>query len=480
VQAGAINCIQGLGIGGEEEADRPGRDLDAGRLSTLLAKLPSLTSITSTLRADLHSDPTAAAVRAFLAGAARAIGRCSSLQRLHLRIVLLGGLSDQLPKALVRELAGAHALEEFALGFAVCKADRPRFPAAFSLAHVVTGLAGLSRLRALTLAAQDVGIKGELPASVSRLAQLIHLSLFGFDGLRCAHGWARLPALARLEFGACVFAADGEAALPGMDELVSLTSFDVRDCPSLRTLPASVWRLAQLHHLSRTGGWWQLPRSQLPVASLPLSAPCFASLTRLALEGHNLPVFPPGILAATRLAHLNLSFCCFGQLPKGVSVLTGLEELHLGRHSMVAMEVGGAFDARALGSLTRFPHLHNLSFANCSVLFCSDFQAAAAHPCLECFQLRTSYPESGPSWTAFLGFVSALLQRGRVCALCLDDIVVQGTGRRNSHNFRAALEAVGYPLSAWEKVVYIDDDSVVDDDDDVDEDGDDAFSSDGE
>ena len=115
------------------------------------------------------------------------------------------------------------------------------------------------------------------------------------------------------------------------------------------------------------------------------------------------------------------------------------------------------------------------------MLFCSGFQAAAAHPCLDRLQLRTAYPESGPACTAFLGFVSALVQRGRARALCLEESTVQGAGRRDSYNFRAALEAVGFPLRAWEKVMYRDDDSVVDDDgDDVDDDGDDAYSSDGE
>ncbi len=82
--------------------------------------------------------------------------------------------------------------------------------------------------------------------------------------------------------------------------------------------------------------------------------------------------------------------------------------------------------------------------------FCSDFQAAAAHPCLECLKLEASYPASGPSCLAFLGFVGCLRQRGRSDVLEFgESILVEGKGRQASRDFRAALRAVGYlkPLS---------------------------------
>jgi hypothetical protein len=437
--------IDHLSVGSETEEDAPGRDLGAERLSTLLASLPALTSINRLfLGADPHRRHTAAAVRAFLAGAARAVARCSGLRALNAKIALLGGLGDQLPEALVRELASLRALEDVTLSFQACEADRPKWPATLSLAHLVAGLAGLPRLRVLDLSLRNVGMDATLPASVSRLAQLTHLCLTGFRGLRCEPGWARLPALARLKFQICEFSGDGEAALPGMDALAALTSLELNSCTSLRLLPTSLWRLSQLRCLSHHPHMFYpagMPRSALPVPGLPLGAPCFASLTHLTLAGHNLCMpqggapccfaslthltlaghnlraFPPCILAATRLQYLNLSNCCFGQLPEGVSALTGLEALHLGWPSLVEMEVGGSINARALGSLAGFPHLRSLSFANCSVLFSSDFQAAAAHPRLEGLRLTTAYPDSGPSCAAFLCFVCALLQRGRARAL---------------------------------------------------------------
>ena len=494
VQGDAVVSICHLSVRGQTVDNASGRDLGAERLSTLLASLPALTSIKYlVLSADPHRTPTAAAVRAFLAGAARAMARCSGLRALHADIALLGRLADQLPRALVRELASVRTLEDVSLFFKASEAGRPDWPATFSLAHLVAGLASLPRLRALTLMMSRVGMDATLPASVSRLAQLTSLRLHGFFGVRCEPGWARLPALARLRLYACEFAGDGEAALPGMDALGALTSLELQRCPSLRLLPASLWRLSQLRCLSYLRHMYEdlagVPRSALPVPGLPLGAPCcaslteltlaghnlhmppggapccFASLTHLTLMGHNLRAFPPCILAAMRLKHLCLTDCCFGQLPEGVSALTGLEALHLGWPSPVIKEVGGSIDARALGSLAGFPHLRRLSFENCSVLFHSDFQAAAAHPRLERLELVTAYPEPGPSCVAFLGFVWALMQRGRARALSLAASRVRGAGQRSGLNFRAALEAVGYPLKVMRKVGYRDADDSMEDDD---------------
>jgi hypothetical protein len=515
VQGGAVNRVSGLTVGYDrcENANLPGRDLDAARLLTLLASLPALTSLGSphgpvTLRAHPQRTPTAAAVRAFLAGAARAMARCSGLRALHAHIALLDGLADQVPEALLRELASLRALEEVTLRFETSEAYRHRadWPATFSLAHLVAGLAGLPRLRALSLSLMQVGMEATLPASVARLAQLTSLSLRGLRGLRCEPGWVRLPALAHLQFVDCEFAGDGEAALPGMDALAALTSLELRDCPSLRLLPTSLWRLSQLRRLSHRAPMWDptgVLHSALPVAGLPLSAPCFASLTHLALAGHNLRLpragarcfaslthltlearslraFPQCILAATRLKHLDLSCCCFKQVPKGVSVLTGLEELQLGWPCIGPKEVGGSIDARALGSLAGFPHLRRLGFASCSVVFRSGFQAAAARPRLERLMLWTAYPELGPSCAAFLGFVCALLKRRRAHVLYLEASRVRGAGRRSSCNFRAALEAVGYPLSDVRRVEYRGSDDSAEDDDGEFDDDDDAYPSDEE
>ena len=182
----------------------------------------------------------------------------------------------------------------------------------------------------------------------------------------------------------------------------------------------------------------------------PGGAPCcFASLTHLTLAGHSLRAFPPCILGATRLTHLDLSRNCFEQLPEGVSALTGLEDLHIGWPSTAEDEIGGSVDARALGSLAAFPHLRSLCFENCSVLFCSGFQAAAAHPSLGLLKLWTAYPDSGPSFAAFMRFAAALQDLGRARILCLAGSSVRGAGQGCSSSFRAALAAMGPPFDVY-------------------------------
>jgi len=426
VQGAAVKHVSGL-----EVVDR-----DAERLSFPLKSLPVLESLSvAELRRDWSYTSPSDAWR-FLVGAARAIVRCQCL--LHLKLnILLNTWDDQLPETMVQDLARARTLERLELAVRCRGVENLYMPPTAQVAHLVAGLAGLSRLRALTLGSERIRTAAPLPACLSRLAQLTSLMLSGLTGLRCAPGWARLPLLASLKFDRCTFAIDGEDALPGMGSLVALTSFDLCGCPSLRVLPASLWQLTQLRAFARTGNGNMFMQS--PLAGLPaLGAPCFASLTSLSLAGHNLPVFPAGVLAMSRLEHLDLSQSGFECVPKHVSVLTALEELRLGRYAHVHDGVrpmsGGSLDARALGSLAGFPRLRRLSLNKCCVLFCPSIQAVAVHPRLERLRLRASYPASGPAWLAFLIFVGSLLQQGRVDVL--DTVDCNTAGEQDPHLLR--------------------------------------------
>ncbi len=401
-----MTCICGLAMA----------DMDVERLSTLLTCLPALVSIDgldaySGLTLRPHPLAALAAAQDSLAGAARAIGRCSGLRRLDLRIVLHDKLADRVSATLWQYLAEARALEHLKLEIRSSSVGA-------NASHLITGLAGLSRLRTLALGLTLVCEKATLPACLSRLVQLTSLSLSGLRGLRCTPGWARLPALVCLEFNYCKFDPDGEEALPGLDALGSLTSLELRNCTGLHMLPISLWRLTQLRCLAHCL-WDEPPRGELPVARPSACAPaCMASLTHLSLTGYNLPTWPVCILAATRLAHLDLSSSCFEHLPEGVSVLTGLETLYLGRHSKGDMQIGGVLDARTLGNLACFPALRELSFAKCSALFGPSFQAAAAHPRLERLELNTSYPGCALSFFFIFFFFSPEPRARTWCACC--------------------------------------------------------------
>ena len=429
-----MTCISGLAV----------VDADAERLLALLTSLPALRSICglySVSGLTLRPPPGAAlaAAQDFLALAARAIGRCSCLQDLHLVINLADKPADRVPATFWQYMAKARALEHLTLTVRSGAADAHDGSATTNVSNLITGLAGLSRLRTLTLSL-DIACQGAtLPACVSRLVQLTSLSLERLRGLRCAPGWARLPALECLTFEWCGFSGDGEAALPGMDSLVSLTSLSVAECSGLHVLPTSLWRLSQLRCL------FHWTRRLAPVASLPATAPCFPFLDSLSLSS-NLPTWPACVLAMTRLADLDLTGSCFERLPEGVSALTALTWLGLGRHYAPG-EVGGSLDVRALGDLACFPNLCGLSFDHCSVLFDSSFSPAVAHPCLEHLVLIKSYPACGPSCRAFLVYVVALMQQGRADMLLHGlGSIVQGAGQQDSQSFRGALQAVGFAL----------------------------------
>jgi hypothetical protein len=380
VQGAAVKHMSGL-----EAVDR-----DAERLSLLLKSLPALESLGVVKMYADASCTSPADAWDFLAGAARAIGRCMCLLHLTLYIRLDSG-TNPMPDSFGGDLAGARTLEGLKLWIRCGGVDNLDMPPPARVSHLVAGLAGLSRLRALTLQFEYIRMDAPLPACLSRLAQLTSLKLSGFRGLRCETGWARLPALKCLEFDDCVFTVDGEDALPGIAAL--------------------------------------------------------GALTGLSLADHNPPVFPPGILAMSRLKHLDLSHGGFEHLPEGVSVLTALEELRLGRYAdrwnaVIAMP-GAPLDARALGSLAGFPRLRRLSFRNCCILFCPSIEAAAMHPCLEQLRLCSSYPAGGPSWPAFLSCVGSLLQQGRLDVL--DVVPCHNQAEQDRLAFCAALQAVGVP-----------------------------------
>jgi len=295
-------------------------DKDVERLSILQLAMPALERVRGLkLRARPGDAP---ATRAFLVGAARAVARCPCLRTLQLLVELAPKLGEQLPDTFGRELADACTLMNVSLRIMSRAAEARDRPAAASVSHLVTGLAGLSRLRALSLTVENACMEGAVPACMSCLAQLTTLSLSGFHGLRCAPGWAHLPALVYLGFKKCEFSVDSDAALPGMDMLVSLRSLTVDRCPSLRTWPTSLWRLGQLSSLTHGPGnlsaceLARLPRGALPAAELPASALCFPAMTNLTLAGHNLLAFPRGVLGMTRLVHLDLDSAALSTCPR--------------------------------------------------------------------------------------------------------------------------------------------------------------------
>jgi len=143
-----------------------------------------------------------AATQDSLAAAACAIGQCSCLRRLDLRIELADELADRVPATFWQFLAEARALEDLNLTIRSGAAETADGSATANRPHLVTGLAGLSGLRTLALSLDNVREDATLPACLSRLVQLTSLTLMGLRGLRCAPGWARLPALQRLQFEA--------------------------------------------------------------------------------------------------------------------------------------------------------------------------------------------------------------------------------------------------------------------------------------
>ena len=136
-----------------------------------------------------------------------------------------------------------------------------------------------------------------------------------------------------------------------------------------------------------------------------------AMLLRLDISGHVGTRFPLALTQLVALEHLNAERNDYVELPSGMSALSRLMELVLGRSTMYdkkdPLQLHGTcpLDARALGDLSHFPALRKLTINFCEVMLCHWLPGAARHTSLAslCFRVAHPAPDCMP----------AVLQLGR-------------------------------------------------------------------
>ena len=116
------------------------------------------------------------------------------------------------------------------------------------------------------------------------------------------------------------------------------------------------------------------------------------SLLHLDFRGHGLPQFPLGLTQLVALKCLKASENEFAELPAAITALSRLTELWLGTtmapmraraHQALEQPHGKCYlDARALGDLSGFPALCELTFDHCEVVLCESMQGAVRHASL--------------------------------------------------------------------------------------------------
>ena len=323
----------------------------------------------------------------------------------------------------------------------------------YVLAAVVGALVSITGLAELTVTFPQDAV---VPTALGQLTSLQALRFSRMDHCVLEAGCLDLPRLESLEFSQCEV-LDAEVLL-GVTALHNLTSIILADGDYG---PPFVPQLLQLPRLKRAvfstyapyPGSVRLEPARLPADLGQLSM----ALTHLNLKGLGLPQFPLALTQLAALECLQASWNEFAELPAGITALSRLTELRLGRlpssKDPLQLHVKRPFDARALGELSCFPALRELSFALCEIVLCESLLGAVRHASLASLTLWAAHPAPECA-LALLQLCQVLrrLRRGRVLRWWKDGVVAgkpfepflqEAQGRAPFQQFMAAMEACG-------------------------------------
>ena len=253
-----------------------------------------------------------------------------------------------------------------------------------------------------------------VPAALGQLKRLQVLELRGLSGCIFEAGCLDLPNLLSLDFRHCFF--EGAEVLPGVSALQSLTRIDFSAGffgVSPRFFDPQLARLPRLQHLGygtfkrSTGGACPWLR-RLPADMGSLST----GLLHVDFGGHGLTKFPLALTQLTALKCLWAGGNDFERLPAGMTALSRLTALTLGRGFPAAHVPVKRLDVRALGDLSGFPALRALSFSYCEVLFCDSLLSSEQLPSLTHLFFGSAHPAS-ECFSAVLQLSRALKRLGR-------------------------------------------------------------------
>ena len=276
----------------------------------------------------------------------------------------------------------------------------------YTLAGVVGALVALTGLVKLSIGFPKYADIQLVPAALGQLKALRSLEFSRICDCVLEAGCLDLPNLQSLDFFQCRV-PDAEV-LPGVSALQCLTRIEFFEGEGPVYLDPELAQLPGLQRLilSRMD---DLPYDELDLAPLRLPAdmgPLSSTLLHLDINGHMSTRFPRSLTQLVALEHLNAVGNGFAKLPAGITALSRLTELMLGRVSAYYEDPLGEgehgarpLNARALGDLSRFPGLRNLTFDSCEVMLRRSVVSAARHASLTslCFCNAYPAPECAPA-----------------------------------------------------------------------------------
>ena len=323
----------------------------------------------------------------------------------------------------------------------------------FFVADMVGALVPLTGLAELRLCSPRCPV---VPAVLGQLKALRSLELQSFGPGVLEAGCFDLPRLQSLAFLGCDIEAENAEVLPGLTALQSLTRMKFVDGKG----PPIFAQLVQLPRLQSVAfnscePIYSGPRLGLPVPPATLCS-LSTALLHLDVTGRGLTHFPLALTQLVGLECLKADNNKFAELPAGITALSRLTKLILGRECDVFEDPlqereKRPLDARALGDLSGLPVLRELTFKFCEVMLCQSLPGAVRHASLAalCFGATHPAPECAP---VVLQLSQALRRLGRGSVLRLDSrkrcgfvgyALEEAQGRAPFQRFQAAIEACG-------------------------------------
>ena len=196
---------------------------------------------------------------------------------------------------------------------------------------------------------------------------------------------------------------------------------------------------------------------RLGLSSLPAEMGSLVSgLLHLDLGGNGITRFPVSLTQLTALQVFKAEGNEFVELPAAIVALSRLTELRLGR--IASMDDPGQvfgrrpLDVRALGDLSAFPALGELSFSFCEVVMCESVLRAQRHASLASLSFHVAHPapECALAVLQLSKELKALRRVSVVSCVHAGDFRVNvglalqlAGGRSPYQKFKAALEACG-------------------------------------
>ena len=322
--------------------------------------------------------------------------------------------------------------------------------------ELVGALASLTALAELSLDLPAVDWERDaavVPGALAQFKGLRSLALYNLGPCVFEARCLDLPNLQGLVLGGCDL---GEArVLPGVTALQRLTRIELSciqgSCffdPGFAQLPCLQRMVVEKDMPDDDDAGDRSGRIRLPADMGLLSS----SLTHLTISG--LKQFPLPVTQLSALECLDASGNLFAKLPAGITALSRLTELRLGRVMSEAdplqLHVKQPLDARALGDLSGFPALRELTLHYCEAMLCSSVLGAVRHASLVslCFRIAHPAPECAPAVLQLSGELRRM-RRGSVVTYeseawpRIRTALQKARGRAPCQKFMAALEAGG-------------------------------------